>query len=53
MMIPLWRGPRRGIGWAVAGLVGLAASYLVPGWWFIVIGAVTGAVLGGLLDDRD
>ncbi|PWB60030.1 MAG: branched-chain amino acid ABC transporter permease [Bradyrhizobiaceae bacterium] len=53
MMIPLWRGPRRGVGWAVAGAVALAAAHLVPGWWFIVIGALAGALIGGLLDDRD
>lgn len=53
MMIPLWRGPRRGVGWAVAGAVALAVAHLVPGWWFIVIGALAGALIGGLLDDRD
>jgi 4-azaleucine resistance transporter AzlC len=53
MLIPLWRGPRRAVGWGVAGVVALIAAELVPGWWFIVIGAVVGSVVGGLLDDRD
>ncbi len=53
MLFPLWRGPRRAIGWGVAGIVALIAAQLVPGWWFIVIGAVVGSVTGGLLDDRD
>ena len=53
MLFPLWRGPRRAIGWGVAGIVALIAAQLVLGWWFIVIGAVVGSVTGGLLDDRD
>src|SRR5947209_6133598 len=52
MFIPLWRGVRRAIGWAVAGVVALVVSYLVPGWWFIVIGALTGSMLGAFLDDE-
>jgi len=53
MLVPLWNGPRRAIGWGVAGLVALASERLLPGWWFIIIGAVTGAVVGGLLEGRE
>jgi predicted branched-subunit amino acid permease len=52
MFVPLWRGARRAIGWAVAGVVALAASYLIPGWWFIVVGALTGSVAGAFIDDE-
>ena len=52
MFVPLWRGVRRAIGWAVAGLVALAASYLVPGWWFIVVGALSGSIVGAFIDDE-
>src|ERR1043165_2304073 len=41
MFVPLWRGARRAVGWAIAGAVALVVSYLVPGWWFIVVGALT------------
>jgi predicted branched-subunit amino acid permease len=51
MLVQLWRGPRRAIGWVVAGVVGLAASFLLPGFWFIVIGAVVGSIVGGFVDD--
>jgi predicted branched-subunit amino acid permease len=51
MFVPLWRGVRRAIGWAVAGLVALAVSYVVPGWWFIVIGALTGSIVGAFIDE--
>ena len=52
MFVPLWRGMRRAIGWAVAGVVALIVSFVVPGWWFIVIGALTGSVIGAFIDDE-
>ena len=51
MLVQIWRGPRRAIGWAVAGGVALVAAQLVAGWWFIVIGAVAGSIVGGFVDD--
>ena len=51
MLVPLWRGPRRAIPWAVAGLVALLVQYLVPGFWFIIAGALAGAVGGGFIDE--
>jgi branched chain amino acid efflux pump len=51
MLIPLWRGPRRGAAWVVAGAVALVVQQLLDGWWFIVAGAVAGSVAGGFLDD--
>jgi predicted branched-subunit amino acid permease len=51
MLVPLWRGPRRAIPWAVAGLVALLVQYLVPGFWFIIAGALAGAVCGGFIDE--
>src|SRR5882757_1005268 len=51
MLIPLWRGPRRGAAWLVAGAVALAVQQLLGGWWFIVAGTVAGSVAGGFLDD--
>ena len=53
MLIPLWRSPRRGAAWLVAGAVALAVQQLLGGWWFIVAGAVAGSVAGGLLDDTE
>ncbi len=51
MLVPNWKGRREAVGWGVAAAVSVTASYLVPGWWFIVIGAVTGALAGGFADD--
>jgi predicted branched-subunit amino acid permease len=51
MTVQMWRGSRRAIGWAVAGVVALVASQLIGGYWFIVIGAVAGSVVGGFIDE--
>ncbi|HEY0439293.1 MAG TPA: AzlC family ABC transporter permease [Xanthobacteraceae bacterium] len=51
MLVPLWRGPRWAISWVVAGGVALAVSWLVPGWWFIIAGALAGSVTGGFIDE--
>jgi len=47
MLVPLLRGRRRAIAWGVAGAVALATQYLVPGWWFIIVGAIAGSVAEG------
>jgi predicted branched-subunit amino acid permease len=51
LLVPAWKGPRRAIPWAVSGVVALAAHHFVPGWWFIIAGALSGAVSAGLMDD--
>jgi predicted branched-subunit amino acid permease len=53
MLVQLWRGPRRAVGWAVAGVVALVMSHLMSGWWFIVIGALAGSIVGGFVDDAE
>jgi 4-azaleucine resistance transporter AzlC len=55
MLIPLWRNsvqkPRRGVAWLIAGGVALAVQYFVPGWWFIIAGAIAGALAEGFADE--
>jgi predicted branched-subunit amino acid permease len=53
VFVPLWRGPRRAIPWGIAGLVALIVQYAVPGFWFMVAGALAGTVAGGFIDERD
>jgi predicted branched-subunit amino acid permease len=53
MLVPLWKGARRAVGWVVAALVALVVEHYVGGWWFIMAGAIAGSVTGGLLDDRE
>jgi predicted branched-subunit amino acid permease len=51
MLVPAWKGARRAIPWAVSGVVALTVHWLVPGWWFIIAGALSGAVSAGLMDE--
>lgn len=51
MLVPLWRGPRRSVGWIVGGGVALAVDHFVGGFWYVLAGAFAGAVAGGLVDD--
>jgi predicted branched-subunit amino acid permease len=51
MLVPAWKGPRRAVPWAVSGIVALVVHWLLPGWWFIIAGALSGAVAAGLMDD--
>ena len=51
MLVPNWRGRREMVGWGVAAAVSVGASYVLPGWWFIIIGALAGAIAGGFADD--
>ena len=53
MLVPLWKGPRWALAWLVAGVVALVFSALVPGWWFIIVGALAGSVAGGFVDGRE
>lgn len=50
MLVPAWKGPRLAIPWVVAGIVALTMHWLVPGWWFIIAGAISGAISAGLMD---
>lgn len=51
MIVPLWRGRRAALPWAVAGVVALLCARLVEGYAFIIVGALSGALAGAFLDD--
>jgi predicted branched-subunit amino acid permease len=53
MLVPLWRGFKAAaLPWGVAAVAALATQALVPGYAFIVVGALSGAVTGALIRDR-
>ncbi len=52
MLVPLWRGARRAIPWAIAGCTALLVAAVIPGWWFIIIGALAGSIAGGFIHER-
>jgi 4-azaleucine resistance transporter AzlC len=52
ILVPLWRGARAAVPWAVAGAAAVVASLYLPGSWYIMVGAVAGAIAGGMQDER-
>ncbi|WP_229426756.1 AzlC family ABC transporter permease [Microvirga alba] len=50
MLVPLWKGPKPALPWLVAGAVSLAFHTLVPGYLFILAGAVAGVIAGMLIE---
>jgi predicted branched-subunit amino acid permease len=53
MLVPLWKGRRRALAWAFGGAVALGTSMLLPGFWFVVAGALAGGVAGGFIDEPE
>jgi 4-azaleucine resistance transporter AzlC len=52
ILVPLWRGARAAVPWAIAGMAAVAAAHYLPGTWYIMAGAVAGAIAGGMQDER-
>jgi len=52
LLVPMWRGSRAAVPWVAAGVAALLASWWLPGSWYLIIGAVAGALAGGLQDER-
>ncbi|TCR61163.1 AzlC family ABC transporter permease [Bosea sp. BK604] len=52
MLVPLWRGRSAAVPWIVAGIVALVTAKLVEGYAFIIVGALSGALVGAFRDDR-
>jgi 4-azaleucine resistance transporter AzlC len=52
ILVPLWRAGRAVVPWAVAGAAAVAASLYLPGSWYLMVGAVAGAIAGGMQDER-
>jgi predicted branched-subunit amino acid permease len=54
MLVPLWRGFRTtALPCGVAALVALVTQAFVPGYAFIVVGALAGALTGALAHERE
>jgi predicted branched-subunit amino acid permease len=50
LVVPLWRGLRRSAApWCAAAITAAAVQALVPGYAFIVVGALAGALTGAVL----
>ncbi len=50
MLVPLWKGAKPALPWLVAGLVSFLFHAFVPGYFFIVAGALAGVATGMLIE---
>lgn len=50
MLVPLWKGAKPALPWLIAGIVSLVVHALVPGYFFIVAGALSGVIAGMLIE---
>ncbi|MEE1613304.1 AzlC family ABC transporter permease [Microvirga sp. CF3016] len=50
MLVPLWKGAKPALPWLVAGLISLVVHALVPGYLFIIAGALAGVAAGMLIE---
>lgn len=51
LLAPMLDLSRRSLAWMSAGVTATALFYLVPGHWFVIIGALTGAIVAGFFGD--
>ena len=52
MIVPVWKGRHDLAPWGIAALVAVAVWWLVPGYAFIVTGALAGALTAAFLPER-
>jgi 4-azaleucine resistance transporter AzlC len=52
LLAGFWRGRGDALPWLVAGGVAVAAKWSLPGTWYIVLGAVSGSLIGAWRDSR-
>ncbi len=52
LLAPTLELSRRSLAWLSAGAMAIAVYYLVPGHWYVIAGALTGAIVGALVSDE-
>jgi predicted branched-subunit amino acid permease len=50
LLTRMWRGRTDGLPWVVAAGVSVVAAQILPGSWYIVIGALAGSLAGAARD---
>ena len=50
LLTRMWRSPADAMPWLVAGVTATVASHILPGSWYIVIGALAGSLAGAARD---
>jgi predicted branched-subunit amino acid permease len=52
LLVGFWRGKQDIMPWATAAAVALLAALYLPGKWYILLGGLAGALVGGLRNDN-
>ena len=52
LLLGMWKGKADILPWLVAALAAIAASRLIPGNWYIIIGGLLGSFAGAVADSR-
>ena len=42
----MWKGKASLLPWIIAAIVAVSTAYLLPGKWYILLGALTGSLVG-------
>lgn len=50
MLVPLWKGVRPALPWLIAGITALLVHAFVPGYFYLVAGALAGVAAGMLIE---
>jgi 4-azaleucine resistance transporter AzlC len=50
LLVGMWRGRSDVLPWGVAAVVAVAGSHLLPGKWYILLGALAGSLVGAFYD---
>jgi predicted branched-subunit amino acid permease len=50
LLLGMWRGRMDIVPWAVAALAAIAASRLIDGNWYIIIGGIAGSLAGAIAE---
>jgi predicted branched-subunit amino acid permease len=52
LLAPMFQSAKRSLPWAIAGIVAIAVQFVLPGFWYIIIGTLAGTIAGGLIGDE-
>ena len=52
LLAPTLELSRRSLSWILAGTTAVAVYYLLPGHWYVIVGALTGAIVAGFMRDE-
>jgi 4-azaleucine resistance transporter AzlC len=50
LLVTMWKGSQNLLPWIVAAVAAIGCSLLLPGNWYIVIGALAGSIIGAIRD---